>query len=116
MPVYYARYELQNGYIHNWLVAGPQATPPDLERYQGQDWKLQIARHYYEAESGVTEAPVQDEAFLPEGPPQGGTDAALKWRYTRCDDDHFVDCTAFYHICHYLRTWAYQPGGEPRGG
>ena len=50
MRIYYARYEFADGYIHNWLVAGPQAIPvPDLERFQGQDWKLQIARHYYEA-------------------------------------------------------------------
>ncbi|MBM3135367.1 MAG: hypothetical protein FJZ89_08850 [Chloroflexi bacterium] len=101
MRIYYARYELANGYIHNWLVAGPQAiSVPDLERFQGQDWKLQIARHYYEADSGVTQPPVQDE------PLQVG-EAPLAWRYFRCDDDHFVDCTAFYHICHYLRAWAY---------
>ena len=107
MPVYYARYELENGYIHNWLLAGPQATPPDLERYQGQDWKLQIAREYYEADSGVAKMPVQDEPFLAAGPRPGMGDAQLAWHYTRCDDDHFVDCTAFYHICHYLRAWAY---------
>jgi len=29
-------YPLQNGFIHNWLVAGPHATPvSDLERFQG---------------------------------------------------------------------------------
>jgi hypothetical protein len=101
MRIYYARYELANGYIHNWLVAGPQAIPvPDLERFPGQDWKLQIARHYYAPDSGVTQAPVQDEPF-----PVG--EAQLAWKYFRCDDDHFVDCTAFYHICHYLRAWAY---------
>lgn len=100
MSVYYARYELQNGYIHNWLVAGPQAIAPDLMRYQGQDWKLQVARDLYEPASGVTEAPVQGEPL-----PAAGAD--VTWRYVRCDDDHFVDRTAFYHICHYLRAWAY---------
>jgi hypothetical protein len=101
MPVHYVRYELENGYIHNWLVAGPQAIPVlDLERYQGNDWKLQIAQHYYDANSGVTQTPVQDE------PLQIG-DAKLEWNYFRCDDDHFVDRTAFYHTCHYLRAWAY---------
>ena len=87
MPVYYARYELCNGYIHNWLVAGPQAIPPDLERFEGEDGKLQIARHYYESEPGVAGAPVQDEVVdlkdRPEG--AGGQDAPLKWRYRRCD-------------------------------
>ena len=41
-----------------------------------------------------------------------GDGATWQWSYVRCDDDHFVDCTAFYHICHYLRAWAYQPGRE----
>jgi hypothetical protein len=101
MSIHYARYELEKGYIHNWLVAGPQAIPVlDLERYQGADFKSQIARHYNETDSGVTEMPVQDQSF------QIG-DAKLEWNYFRCDDDHLLDCTAFYHTCHYLRSWAY---------
>ena len=101
MPVHFVRYELTYGFIHNWLVAGPQAIPVhDLERYQGDDWKLQIARHYYEKDSGVSCMPVQDETF------QIG-DAQLPWTYFRCDDDHYVEATAFYHTCHYLRAWAY---------
>ena len=27
MTIFYLGYNLQNGYIHNWLVAGPQAIP-----------------------------------------------------------------------------------------
>jgi len=101
MTVYYARYELEKGYIHNWLVAGPQAIPvPDLDRFQGEDWKAQIARRHQATDSGVTLAPVDNEPF------EIG-DAKLTWNYFRCDDDHFVDCTAFYHTCHYLRSWAY---------
>ena len=34
-------------------------------------------------------------------------DTPLTWRYARCRDDHFVDLSAFYHTCHYLRAWAY---------
>ena len=74
--------------------------------FKGEDWKLQIARHYYEADSGVTQPPVQDEPF------EVG-DAKLEWNYFRCDDDHFVDCTAFYHTCHYLRSWAYSQVVSP---
>jgi len=124
MPVHYARYELHDGYIHNWLVAGPEATSPDLERLGDEDWKLQIARHYYELEPGVTGAPVQDEEVDRKGRPYDtgegsrvrGQDAPLKWRYRRCDDDHFVDCTAFYHICRYLRAWAYSRVVSPAAG
>ena len=36
MTVYYVSYALRNGFVHNWLVAGPQATPvADLDRFVG---------------------------------------------------------------------------------
>lgn len=101
MPVSYLEYQLENGYIHNWLVAGPQAIPvTDLHRFDGEDFKLQIARHYTEQDIGFTQAPVERDTFTL-------GDATLTWRYVRCLDDHFVDLTAFYHTCHYLRAWAY---------
>ena len=101
MSVQFARYELEQGFIHNWIVAGPLPTPVlDLDRYQGAAYKLQIARHYYDANSGIAQAPVETESF------ELG-EAKLTWNYVRCKDDHFVDCTAFYHTCHYLKTWAY---------
>src|SRR5512136_2594462 len=101
MPVYHARYELENGFVHNWLVAGPQAIPVlDLEHFHGNDWKFQIARQYGNPSPAVTQPPVENEPF------EIG-EAKLAWNYYRCDDDHFVDCSAFYHTCHYLRTWAY---------
>jgi hypothetical protein len=107
MPIHYVRYELENGYIHNWLVAGLQAIPVlDLDRFQGEGWKLQIARHYSEADSGVTQMPVENEPF------EVG-EAKLEWHYYRCDDDHFVDGTAFYHTCHYLRAWAHSQVVSP---
>ncbi len=126
MPIHFARYELINGYIHNWIVAGPQAIPVlDMERFQGEDWKLQIARHYTptltlprshstrtgegDVGSGVTPTPVETETFHV-------GDAQLTWNYFRCDDDHFVDCTAFYHTCHYLRAWAYSRVVSPASG
>jgi len=110
MPVHYARYELENGFIHNWLVAGPQTIPvPHLERFQGDDWKLQIAQEYYETGSAVAKPPMENAPF------ELG-EARLAWNYFRCDDDHFVDCSAFYHICHYLRAWAYTRLVSPSAG
>lgn len=97
----YLEYQLRNGYIHNWLVAGPAARAvPDLERYEGEDFKLQIARHNYEHASGVVEAPVERGALAID-------ETELTWSYVACQDDHFVDRTAFYRTCHYLRSWAY---------
>ena len=54
MSVYYATYRVEGGFIHNWLVAGPQATPVDeLDRFVGADFKVQIVRHYYQGDSGI---------------------------------------------------------------
>jgi hypothetical protein len=101
MPVSHLEYELHSGYIDNWLVAGPQAIfVPDLERFEGPDFKLQIARHYHERDSGIAQTPAERDTFA-------AGDTTLIWRYARCRDDHFVDITAFYHTCHYLRSWAY---------
>lgn len=101
MPVHFVRYEQRNGFIDNWLVAGPQAIPvPDLERYPGDDWKLQIARHFYEPDLALPQLPVQDE-LLRLG------DIELPWAYVRCKDDHYVDRSGFYHTVHYLRAWAF---------
>lgn len=101
MPISYLEYQLQNGYVHNWLVAGPHAAPvADLDRFAGADYKLQIAQHYYQRESGIAQPPAERDTFAL-------GDTTLTWRYARCRDDHFVDLTAFYHTCHYLRSWAY---------
>jgi len=103
MTVSYLNYAIENGYIHNWLVAGPQAIlVADLDRYTGTDYKLQIARHYYERErgAGIVETPAETQ-------PVAVGDFNGKWEYVRCKDDHFVDLSTFHHICHYLRAWAY---------
>ena len=94
-------YQLEKGYIHNWLVAGPYTiSVPDLDRFQGEDYRLQIARHYHRGISEVHQAPVERGSFQIR-------DTELTWRYYRCLDDHFVDLSAFYPSCHYLRSWAY---------
>ncbi len=110
MSAFYLGYQLQNGYVHNWLVAGPQAIPvTDLERFEGEDFKFQIARHYFEKDSGIIQPPVERETFTV-------GDMILTWQYVRCLDDHFVDLTAFYHTCHYLRAWAYTLVVSPSSG
>jgi hypothetical protein len=101
MTISYLDYPLERGYIHNWLVAGPQATlVADLHRFTGDDYKLQIARHYHQVESGITELPAEGQML------QLGETAA-RWNYVRCRDDHFVDLSVFHHECTYLRAWAY---------
>ena len=106
MPIAYLRYDCQDGYIHNWLVAGPQAIwVENLDRFTGPDFKLQIARHYYTPEHGITEQPVEPGPLTEGVVLMEGFEG--RWRYVRCLDDHFVNLSTFHHITHYLRAWAY---------
>jgi hypothetical protein len=106
----FLEYTLNNGYIHNWLVAGPRAVPVDnLECFAGDDLKLQIARHYYRKTSDVHQPPIELGTF------QVG-EQELAWRYQKCLDDHFVDLSASYPVCHYLRAWAYAQVMSPAAG
>ncbi len=101
MAVYHIGYDLQDGYIHHWLVAGPQAIPvSSSDRSEKQDFRLQVVRHHFEEDSGIAWPPVERGALR-----MGDTD--LTWRYVYCLDDHFVDLSGFYPVCHYLRAWAY---------
>ena len=94
-------YPVENGYLHHWLVLGPKAVRvQELERFTGPEYKLQIARAYYEEDHGITEPPVEQGQVKLDG-------FEGRWHAVRCKDDHFVDLTAFYHTTHYLRGWAY---------
>jgi hypothetical protein len=110
MPSMYVEYPLQNGFVHHWLVAGPQATPIDRNRfpsteYQGSDFKHQIFQRHYTTKSSITATPVE------RGPVDAGLFTIGKytgaWSYYRCPEDHRVDHSGYYPSCHYLRSWAY---------
>jgi hypothetical protein len=67
MPVYYVHYDLADGFIHNWLVGGPQAIlVSDLDRYTDGDFQ-QIARRYYEESLGITDMPIERGPLTEEG-------------------------------------------------
>ncbi len=84
-------YKLFNGFIHNWLVAGPLAIPrPATNQISNEDLR-------------ITEPPVDLGSLGPitqEHP-------LITWRYYHCRDDHFVDFTAFYTLPQELHAWAY---------
>jgi hypothetical protein len=101
MKVGYLEYPLAKGYIHNWLVAGPVASEvKNLERFTGPDWKQQIAKFYFQSEPGVEGEPAEYAPFK-------AGELEERWNYVRTRDDHFVDLSAFYHLTHFLRAWAY---------
>jgi hypothetical protein len=107
MSIAYVYYDLQQGFIHNWLVAGPQviAIREDKALASYDEVRLQVARHYYEKGSGIHNQPVErgplSEGLFKIGEYQGS------WEYYACREDHFVDHSISYPAFLYLRSWAY---------
>lgn len=99
MPIAYVHYDLQDGYIHNWLSGGPQVIPVSITN------QAQIFLKYYEPASGIDNTPVE-QGKLGDGDFQVG-DYAGTWAYTRCQDDHFIQHSRSFPSPHYLRSWAY---------
>lgn len=100
-------YPLQaQGYIHHWLVAGPQAIAvADFSRFApDQQRQAQIAAAYHQPTYPLTTAPAE---LTPLTLNDAHGAATLIWRAVRCGDDHLIDGTTFYPTWHYLRTWAY---------
>jgi hypothetical protein len=101
----HVHYNLEHGFIHNWLVAGPQAIPVELEQFHGDDNRRQIAQHFYESKSGITKTPVE-RGPLTAGLFQVG-DYVGSWNYYACREDHLVEQSGVYPTPHFLRSWAY---------
>lgn len=114
MPIVFETiaYPLQaQGYIDHWLVAGPQAVSvPNLEAFAGSEVKTAIAEYYDNRDALITEPPAELAATTVVD--QAGAQT-FPWRVVHCLDDHFVDLSAFYHTCHYLRAWAYTEVNVP---
>lgn len=113
MPMHYVEYPLQDGFVHNWLVAGPQTIPVQPDRW-GEPHAADVARHplrqavlrhYYMAKAGIGATPVE------RGPLDAGQFTIGKWvgawSYLPCPDDHTIDHSGYYRTLHYLRSWAY---------
>ncbi len=105
MHIRNVHFNLEQGFIHNWLVAGPQAIAIEAAQFKGEDIQQQIAGHYYEVDSGIPDTPVE-RGPLTEGLFQVG-DYKGSWEYLACREDHLVDHSGFYPTPHYLRSWAY---------
>jgi len=94
-------YPLVQGYIHHWLVAGPQVLRVEqLHRFGNPPDKLQIARQYHQAEIGITGRPIEYGEYRI---------GKIKnnWRYVRTPHDHLIDLSAFHAAPRFLRAWTY---------
>jgi hypothetical protein len=103
MATTFLHYQLTNGYLHNWLVAGSLVVADAGVDATGPDAAERIIQRYYEPESGVGDPPVDA------GPlgPLTKEHPLLTWRYYPCREDHFVDLTTAYPTWGYARGWAY---------
>ena len=103
MPVSHLRYKLVNGYITNWLVAGPQSIQIPKDIYSLST--TEIARTLYSSESGISQLPVE------QGPLTEGTftigDFQGIWKYFHCDEDRFIDFSDKFFLKTYQRAWAF---------
>lgn len=89
------------GYIDDWLVAGPLATPVDPGQFSRANFKSAAARALHTPAPGPVHPPLEFASALPAHP-------EVRWRVVRCaDEDHFVYGTGFYHTPHFVQCWAY---------
>lgn len=101
VAVDYLPYPLANGYVHNWLVVGPQAIViPDAEYKFNPPLRPPVVAKFRQADSQISRSPVEGDSFAVDG-------TMLQWRYYACADDHLIDLTGFHYNSRYLRAWAY---------
>lgn len=104
----YIEQPLMNGYVHQWLIAGPKTVPIyPINHNPGKAEESKLLRiyqdlpeEYHRTEMDFAAEPVDLGEFEVDGEKQ-------TWRYFRCLDDHFIDLSASYPNWNYLRTWAY---------
>jgi hypothetical protein len=104
MPGFILNYTLHDGFIHNWLVAGPLQSELSSQQAQGfQNADKNISEFSTEKGSGVTIAPVDigNLGEISERHPE------IYWRYYACGNDHFINFSRFYAIPKFLECWAY---------
>jgi hypothetical protein len=98
-------YRLVDGYIHNWLVAGPSAlviNNSEIASAEGSDLdrKEKIVSANYNPDGGVSQTPVDLAAAELNG-------AMVQWNYYRCHLDHLVNIPTDYPTWQYVRTWVH---------
>lgn len=106
MTVSYVAYELNNGFIMNWLAGGPQVIHLDGKAgTSGPEFKQQVAAQFYEAKNNISKMPVEPGPLKESAFTVG--DFSGRWSYYRCGDDHLVDQSNAQPACCFARAWAY---------
>ena len=106
MDLSFLQYELTDGFVHNWLKAGPQIIPMDGAPDPSDPKMRQAMVHnFYTPEMEIQGQPVVRGKFTDGlfslGEYQGS------WEYMGCQEDHLVNHSGRYQPDHYLRSWVY---------
>ena len=106
MDLSFLQYELTDGFVHNWLKAGPQIIPMDGAPDPSYPKMRQAMVHnFYTPEMEIQGQPVVRGKFTDGlfslGEYQGS------WEYMGCQEDHLVNHSGRYQPDHYLRSWVY---------
>lgn len=97
-------YPLIDGYIHDWLIAGPYARPiDDLTAFAGDDFRGQVVERCRPTAAFAN--PPAEQSQLTVTAADGHQ--TLTWRATHCAADHLVNLSDYHPTCHYLCAWAY---------
>ncbi len=111
MELSYLRYDLVDGYIHNWLVAGPQQIPLEGDSWDGQSGKETLGQIETQQETGLTEEPPEWSRFLCHKVMIGDYEGV--WAYHRTQEDHFIDLSIVSPVRQLVRAWAYTQVNVP---
>lgn len=104
----YLEHRLVNGYVHNWLVAGPRVLPvPVLKSFPGNGDDRQLERIYQHLPEETRQHTVDLSVEPQEMTDVEVGESRLTWRYLRCLDDHLVDLSGSYPLWNYLSAFAY---------
>jgi len=104
----YLEHRLVNGFIHNWLVAGPRIASVEGSLPWPADEGGPGLQALYHALPQALRQPVADLSLEPQEMTEVELDGArLSWRYARCLDDHLIDLSCELPRWNYLSAWAY---------
>ena len=106
MTTSFLKSPLKDGFIHNWLVAGPRSSPVEVPNSQIEEkFKINLAQKYYTPEMEIIDQPVV-RGKLSDGTFTIG-DYQGSWEYYGCLEDHLVNCSGSYSSSQYNKSWAY---------
>lgn len=112
MTVSTVQYPLQQGFVHHWLLAGPQTIRVDSSTgFLNPEEMQETAAKIYTPDLGIDPLPVErgqlTDGIFSIGDYQGS------WNYFCCQEDHIIlhpravipSVSNQFHV--YLRSWAY---------